>query len=170
MPASLRGRVICDGLGISIDRDGVWFYHGSPITRKELVCLYASVLARDVTGAYWLVTPAEMGRVQVEDVPFLAVEMFRSDAGCEPVISLRTNVDEIVTVDDAHPIRVHTDVESGEPRPYLTVRPGLEARVVRSVYYQLVDAGVAETIDGADLYGIWSRGSFFVLGRLDGGS
>lgn len=169
MPASPRGRVMCDGLDISIDRDGVWFYHGSPISRKELVCLYASVLARDASGGYWLVTPAEMGRVQVEDAPFLAVEMFRSDAGCEPVISFRTNVDEIVTVDDAHPIRVQIDADSGEPRPYVTVRPGLEARIVRSVYYQLVNAGVAERVDGADLYGIWSRGRFFALGRLEGG-
>lgn len=169
-PASPRGRAICAGLDISIDRDGVWFYHGSPITRKELVCLYASVLARDSSGAYWLVTPAELGRVHVEDVPFLAVEMFRSDAGCEPVISLRTNVDEIVTVDDAHPVRVHINPDSGEPIPYVTVRPGLEARILRPVYYQLVDAGVAETVDDADLYGIWSSGSFFPLGRLDGGS
>src|SRR5437588_11735053 len=60
-------------LDMRIARDGTWFYRGSPINRMPLVKLFASVLRREPDDSYWLVTPAERGRVTVEDVPFVAV-------------------------------------------------------------------------------------------------
>mgnify|MGYP003693630191 CR=1 FL=1 len=45
-----------------------------------LVKLFASVLRRETDGRYWLVTPAERGRIEVEDVPFLAVALDASKA------------------------------------------------------------------------------------------
>ena len=166
-PVSRQGRVVCGDLDMRIDRDGVWYYHGSAVRRKELVCLFASVLTRDEDGRYWLVTPTEIGLVQVEDAPFLAVELFNAGSGREQVISLRTNVDEIVTVNDGHSLHVVTNPDSGEPSPYVHLREGIEARVARSVYYELVARGVEEEIDGRLFFGVWSSGSFFVLGKLD---
>jgi len=166
-PVSRQGRVVCGDLDMRIDRDGVWYYHGSAIRRKELVCLFASVLTRDEDGRYWLVTPTEIGLVQVEDAPFLAVELFNARSGREQVISLRTNVDEIVTIDDEHSLHITTNPDTGEPCPYLRVREGIEARIARSVYYELVARGVEEEIAGQLFFGVWSRGSFFALGKLD---
>ena len=167
LPVPLDGRDFCGDLEMYIDRNGVWYYQGSPISRKEMVCLFATTLMRDAAGGYWLVTPAEMGRIEVEDVPFLAVELFTSGAGREQVLSIRTNVDEVVTIDDDHPLEVHTDPETGEPRPYVQVREGIQARLLRSVYYEVVALGLEEKIDGEPFYGVWSDGSFFVMGRLD---
>ena len=62
-------------LPIRIDRNGTWYYRGSPIDRKELVCLFASVLRREPDGSCWLETPVERGRIEVEDAPFVAVEL-----------------------------------------------------------------------------------------------
>lgn len=166
-PVSLRGRVVCGDLDMRIDRDGVWYYHGSPIRRKELMCLFASVLTRDQDGRYWLVTPTEIGLVRVEDAPFLAVELFNAGSGREQVISLRTNVDEIVTVDEEHSLHVTTNPDTGEPSPYIRVREGIEARIARSVYYELVARGLEEEIAGQLFFGVWSSGSFFALGKLD---
>lgn len=157
----------CGDLGIRIDRNGRWFYHGSPIDRKEMVCLFSSVLERREDGSYWLVTPEEMGTIQVDDAPFVAVEMFTCGCGRDKVVSFRTNMDEIVTVDAAHALRVDECGETGEPQPYVHVRDGLEARLTRSVYYDLVSQGFTETVDGEELYGLWSSGTFFPLGRLD---
>lgn len=162
-----RSPIDCGDLDIRIDRNGTWFYQGSPIHRKELVCLFASVLERDADGAYWLSTPAERGRITVEDVPFLAVEMYVHSGGRDQVLSFRTNVDEMVTVDEAHPLRVSHDPETGEPTPYIRVRDGLEARIERAVYYELVAIGVEEKINERDLYGVWSKETFFPLGRLE---
>lgn len=162
-----RAPTNCGDLGIRIDRNGRWFYHGSPINRKEMVCLFASVLERRADGSYWLVTPDEMGTIQVDDVPFVAVEMFTCGCGREKKISFRTNMDELVTVDADHPLRVCACGESGEPAPYVRIRDGLEARLTRSVYYELVAQGFTEQVDGEELYGLWSSGTFFPLGRLD---
>ncbi len=156
----------CGDLGIRIDRQGRWFYHGSPIARKEMVCLFASMLRRRDDGSYWLVTPDERGRIHVEDVPFVAVEMFRCGAGREMVVSFRTNMDEIVTVDGDHPLRIVECPKTGEQIPYVMVRDGLEARLTRAVYYELVAQGFEEKVGGEDLYGLWSSGTFFPLGRL----
>ena len=51
-------------------------YRGSPIERKGTclpVRLYCCV--RDSNGDWWLRTPAERGRIEVEDAPFVAVEL-----------------------------------------------------------------------------------------------
>ena len=156
--------------GIRIARDGTWFYHGSPIARKPLVRLFSTVLHRDEAGGYWLITPAERGRIVVEDAPFLAVELDVAGAGRDQALTFRTNVDDHVTADAGHPIRIDHDPSSGEPSPYLLVRDSLEALIGRAVYYQLVDLGVEEAIGGHHVYGVWSKGEFFSLGRLEGES
>lgn len=160
----------CGAFDIRIDGDGVWHYQGSPIGRIALVKLFATVLRRDAEGGYWLVTPAEAGRIEVEDVPFTAVELSATGSGASQTITLRTNVDDIVTVDAEHPIRVEHDPESGEPRPYVLVRDGLEARLLRPVYYHLVELGVEEGSGDDQIYGVWSGGHFFPLGELKGGA
>ena len=60
----------CGDFDMRIARDGTWFYRGSPIHRKPLVKLFSTVLKRAESGEYWLVTPAERGRIQVDDAPF----------------------------------------------------------------------------------------------------
>ena len=160
------GRPQCGVFDIRIDRDGLWFYHGTPIGRKELVKLFASVLKRDAEGCYLLETPAERGMIEVEDAPFLAVEVTSAGEGRSRILSFRTNLDEIVMADRDHPLRVEEDPVSGEPRPYLLVRDRLEARLTRPVFYQLVELGAEETLTDQPRFGVWSAGCFFALGSL----
>ncbi len=166
----------CGDLGLSINRNGEWFYLGSPIRRPELVRLFSSVLSRDPSGAYWLTTPAERGTVTVADVPFVAVDMTVSNPGPDQVISLCTNVDDVVVLDDAHPLRIARDSATGCPLPYIYIRKGLEARLSRPVYYRMVDLALCATLAGSfqkaglggadpDTVGVWSCGSFFPLGQ-----
>ena len=155
----------CGKLDLKIARDGKWYYYGSPIGRKEIVCLFASMLTRRPDGSFWLESPVERCEIEVEDVPFIAVELFTCCSSGQRCYSFRTNVDEMVTLDANHPLRI-VDTGSGAP-PYLTVRPGLEARLSRSVYYELVALGHEECIEGENQYGIWSNGIFFPLGKLD---
>jgi len=161
------GQVICGDLDMRIDRNGIWHYRGSPIGRPELVKLFSTVLRRDDAGGYWLITPAEIGRIEVEDAPFLAVELMRDGSGRDQRLSLRTNVGKIVTVDGDHPIRIDTAQGSGEPRPYVVMDGGVEARLARAVFYELVDIGHQQDLGGETLFGVWSGGAFFALGRLE---
>jgi uncharacterized protein len=157
----------CGDFDIHIDRDGSWFYRGSPIKRTSLVRLFSTVLQRDAAGAYWLITPAERGRITVADAPFIGVELMRSGAGPDQELRVRTNLDDIVTIDREHRLRVATDSATGEPRPYVGVRNLLEARLARPVFYELVELGCEERVGDETLFGVWSRGTFFPLGRLE---
>ena len=154
-----------------ICRDGAWHYRGSVIGRKELVCLFSSVLKRDAEGAYLLETPAERGVIRVEDAPFVAVELGWAGVGLDQVLTFRTNVDQVVTAGPKHPIRVAFDARSCEPTPYVHVRDGLgafplEARIGRAVYYELVALAEPCVVDGRAVLGVWSSGCFFPLGAL----
>jgi hypothetical protein len=171
-------QVLCGDLAIRIGRDGTWYYQGSPIRRKELVCLFASCLKREADG-YWIETPAERGRIEVEDVPFVAVELYWSKGPCAEgtggpcgcgegqALTFRTNVDEMVTAGPRHPIRVARDIVTCEPTPYVMVRDGLEARIGRAVYYELVALAVPELVHGERVLGVWSSGVFFPLGSTE---
>jgi uncharacterized protein len=150
-----------------IARDGTWFYHGTPIGRKPLVKLFSSVLRREADGSYWLVTPVERGRIEVEDAPFTAVELTRLGAGRAQELTFRTNLDEAVPLDSAHPLRIVPDDGRSGPQPYVLVRGALEARLLRPVFYDLVEQGeVRSGADGPE-FGVWSRGEFFRLGSAE---
>ena len=149
-----------------IARDGTWYYLGSPIKRIELVRLFASVLRRESDGSYWLVTPVERGRIEVEDVPFVAVELEVAGAGREQRLRLRSNLDEWVTLGGRHRLRLcPADSDAGQagPIPYVEMRPGLEARLARPVYYELVELGTEHREGERTRFGVWSDGRFFAL-------
>lgn len=155
---------------IRISRDGTWFHEGAPIRRLPLAKLFSTVLQRDDEGGYWLVTPFERGRIAVEDAPFVAVELRAESRGEDQSLAFRTNVDDWVTAGPEHPVRL-ADVTgdaalSESAPPYILVRDRLEARIVRSVFYELVELAVErETARGVEL-GVWSDRIFFPLGML----
>lgn len=153
-------------IDIRIARDGSWTYLGSPIGRQRMVRLFSTILRRDEDDAFYLVTPAEKLRIQVEDAPFLAVEMAVEDAGETQRLVFRTNVNDVVTADAQHPIRVTVDPATAEPAPYVTVRGRLQALIARSVFYDLVDLAVPETTAEGEMLVVRSAGCRFVLGPM----
>jgi len=166
-----RTVVDCGALPFIIKRDGTWLYRGSPITRKPMVCLFSTVLKREEDGRYLLETPAERGTIDVEDVPFVAVELEWSGHGRNQILSFRTNVDQCITAGPEHPIRVRHDLLNCEPSPYLHVRDGkgmfpIEARINRATYYELVALAEPGLVQGRKVLGVWSEGMFFSLGDL----
>lgn len=164
---SSDGPQMCGDIDMRIARDGTWHYMGSPIGRMPLVKLFASVLQRDDSGDFWLITPAEMCRIQVEDAPFTAVEMTIDAHGERQCLTFRTNIDEIVTAGPANPIRVEIDPDSGEPAPYIMIRGGLEALITRAVFYDLVEIAEMGDKGRGGVLGVWSGGEFFEIGTLD---
>ncbi len=157
--AGLAPPGFCGAFDIRIASDGVWNHEGRPIRRMELVKLFSRALRRDDDGTFRLVTPYENGVIQVDDAPFVAVELSAEDGR----LALRTNVDEWVTIDPAHPLRIAVDPVSHAPRPYVMVRDKLEALIQRSVFYELVEHGESVTKDDQERFGVWSCGHFFPL-------
>ncbi|MDQ7727521.1 DUF1285 domain-containing protein [Halomonas sp. SpR8] len=149
-------------INISIRADGGWWHEGQPFARPKVARLLATLLRLDDEG-YCLVTPVERWRVQVEDLPLVAVEAdFHDNAWW-----FTTQFDDVVRLDAGHPLSV-TLTPQGEAVPQLPVRFGLAARLHRNVYYQLVEA--AETRDlgnGTSEIGLMSAGHWYALGRLE---
>ena len=146
--------------GIRIARDGTWYHNGLPFTRMPLVRLFSTVLRRAPNGDYLLQTPVERGRIDVEDAPFVAVEMQAEGEGRARRLRFRTNIDQWIEAGPDHPIWLEEDPGSEEPSPYIIVRPGIEALIARAVFYDLVE--LAE--DEGDHFGVWAGGVFHPLG------
>lgn len=144
----------CGDSGMRIARDGSWYHEGRPIGRPALVRLFASILRREPDGGFVLVTPAEKLGIEVEEAPFVAVEMKSEGAGRERALAFRLNTGEIVLAGPDHPLRLDG------ARPYLAVRGGLDALIARPVYYELAEIALAE---GHEPPGVWSDGAFFAL-------
>jgi hypothetical protein len=147
----------CGEIDIVIKRDGLWFHEGSPIGRAPLVRLFSTVLRKDPDG-FHLVTPVEKLKITVEDAPFIAVRVDRDG----DVLRFTTNVGDEVEAGPDNPIRVEMDEETGEPRPYVHVRRGLEALIHRPVFYELVE--MARERDG--VMQVSSKGAWFTVGPL----
>ena len=160
-PVHLWNPPFCGDLDIRIARDGTWFYLGTPIGRPALVRLFSTILKRE-DGKHYLVTPVEKVGIRVDDAPFLAVEMRRGGDGSDQVLQFRTNVDDWVTCDSAHPLRFEPGPADGLA-PYLHVRADLWAKVTRALYYDLVNLGVEEAVDGKARFGVRSSGTFFAM-------
>lgn len=154
-PVHLWNPAHCGDIDIVIRADGTWMHEGSPIGRAELVRLFSTVLRLDPDG-YHLVTPVEKLRITVEDLPFRAVAMQR-DGG---TLVFTTDVGDEVRAGADNPITVETDPATGEPAPRVHVRRGLEARIARTVFYDLVE--MAEEREGR--LAVASGGVWFPLG------
>jgi hypothetical protein len=153
----------CGDIGLRIRADGVWLYRESPINRQALVKLFAGVLRKEKDGRTYLVTPVEKVDVTVDDAPFLAVAMQVQDAGRAQALSFETNIGDVVACDSAHPLRFARAEPGGGLKPYVLVRDGLEALVTRALVYDLAELVVTEAIDGREISGVWSAGSFFPM-------
>lgn len=157
-PVHLWNPAHCGDIDMRIARDGTWFYLGTPIGRPAMVRLFSTILRRDPEG-YVLVTPVEKVGIQVDDAPFVAVDV-EARGGA---LLFRTNVDDEVEAGPDHPLRVERDPETGEPSPYIHVRADLEALIDRKTFYRLVDLGEVRAQDGRDWFGVESNGAFFPI-------
>lgn len=154
-------------MDLRIARDGVWRHEGIQIQRENLVRLFASILRRDEDGQYYLVTPVEKWRIRVDDAPFLAIRLDASGIGAHQRLTFTTNVGDVVTAGPDHPLNVEYRVSGGEPAPYLHIRGRLRALLSRAVFVELAELGEEQFIAGDRIYGVWSQGQFFSLGRLN---
>jgi len=154
-------------MDMRIARDGTWFHEGSPIERLHLARLFSTILRHEDDDCYYLVTPVEKWRIQVDDAPFVAVLLDVTGTGETQELKFTTNLGDVVTVGAEHPLEVEYKTPGGEPSPYVHIRARLRALVARSVFLELAELGEEREIDGEQVYGVWSQGLFFSLGTLE---
>ena len=121
----------CGHSGMRIARDGSWHHEGQPIRREAMVRLFSTILRREPDGSFVLVTPVEKLTIDVEDAPFVAVELRSEGERRDRILAFRLGNGDWVAAREDHPLRIEERPDG--PRPYLEVRRGLDALLARSV-------------------------------------
>ncbi|MBJ7500225.1 MAG: DUF1285 domain-containing protein [Sphingopyxis sp.] len=147
---------------MEIRADGSWYHEGGRINRPAMVRLFSTILRREPDGRHVLVTPAEKLTIAVEDTPFRAVEMKSEGEGAVRKLVFRLDTDDLVMAGPDHPLSFGGDADNPDPRLHVrgVIGNGLEARIDRALYYDLVELAIA---DGAAPPAIWSNGTRFPL-------
>ena len=146
-----------------IKRDGSWLLDGRPLSNEKMLRLFSTVLKKE-GEEYFLVTPVEKWRIEVEDLPFLVVELEIDKRGSDDqIIRARTNVGDWVSVDTSHPLFSSpiSAIDETQAIPYVLIRNGLGARFNRNCFLQLAE--LLEPLGKEGPYKIISANNEFVL-------
>jgi len=152
----------CGEIPIEIKKDGAWYYMNSLITRESMVKLFAKVLIQE-SGEYYLKTPVEKIKIQVEDAPFLITDWNWQKSDNGDVLCCIDNLGRAYLLCQNHPLILKTnDLENdkGTQLPYLVLNHGLIAKISRNVFYQWAE--LAKQID--DEFYINSANKMYLLG------
>ena len=156
----------CGDIDMTISKSGKWYYMGSEIKRPAMVKLFSGILRLESDNSYYLVTPVEKVRIQVEDAPFVAVAITKEQSEGINSVTFRTNLNDEIVLSKENPLSIEIK-KNDEPSPYITVRNNLRALISRSVFYELVDLAETIPIDGVPYLAIKSQGEIFKIHKVE---
>lgn len=139
-------------ISIRIDAQGDWYHEGDKIERESLVRLFASILRREEDGDYYLVTPREKWRIQVDLHPLLVTDIDKLMVDGVQVLEATLNTGRRIIVSEQYPLFLDPAVGNIAA---LVLPHGLTALCTRPVWYRLVDLS-----DSADGVSILKSGDF----------
>jgi len=121
---------------IRIDKDGLWYYRGTEMFRKDIVQSLYRHLKRDQDGRYRIEIGEDRAYVDVEDTPYVvqSVSCIFTEGKGEDVITLHMPDDSMAELDPST-LRVGAD----NTLYGIMAGLGFEARFSRSSYYQLAE-------------------------------
>ena len=139
---------------IRITADGSWYHDGGKIERESLVRLFASILRREEDAEYYLVTPAEKWRIEVELHPLVVTDIEVLQEGGEPLLQATLNTGKKVDIGAEHPLFLEPAVGD---IAVIELWHGLTALFTRAAWYRLVEMaqehdGVASVKSGSRVF------------------
>ena len=152
----------CGDIDLKILRDGRWMYMGTEIKRPAMVRLFSTILRLESDGEYYLVTPVEKVRIQVEDTPFLIVSMDKLKKENKTSLIFYTSLKDEIILTKKNPISIEVN-DKNEPSPYILVRNNLRGLISRSVYYELIEYAQERTIEDKNFLTIESNNEIFKM-------
>jgi len=126
---------------IRIAADGRWYHDGDLIERDSLVKLFASILRREEDGEYYLVTPAEKWRIEVELHPLIVIDIEAEEG--TGLLRATLNTGKSLCIDAQHPLVLEPQRDE---IPHVELEHGLSARLCRAAWYRLAE--LVEERDG----------------------
>jgi hypothetical protein len=129
-------RSLISGSDLRIDREGLWYYRGAEMTRRDIIRLFYRNLIRDESGRYSIKIGTQNYPVDVEDTPYVVwnVRFSGKAKNAGECIDLMLSDDRIERLDPA------TLTIGADNIPYCRILDGrFEARFSRSAYYALAE-------------------------------
>ena len=133
---------------IKIDKDGLWYYNGAHMFRKEILCVFFEHLKIDECGKYLIELGSERCYLDVEDTAFVIAAVYKTkipDNGREQI--------EIILNDDSCEMLEVNSLQAGNDNVlYCRVKEGrFTARFSRKSYYQLAEF-IEQSENGASFF------------------
>ena len=181
-----------DDMDLIIKANGEWWHEGGHMTRQSLVNLFATILWKEENNGaieYFLKTPVQKLRIQVEDAPLLINDVGIVDEDDKRWLEFTTTTGDVVRLDDEHTISLRAYIpeddisnidassiydndknEENKPlesdtqvRPYMMVRNNLHALIGRNAFYHLTEIGELTERDGETILTLQSGGKSYAL-------
>jgi uncharacterized protein len=124
-------------MDMRIDREGRWYHEGEEIKRQPMIKMFSSILKREGDD-YFLVTPVEKWKIQVEIAPLLmtSLSVEKNEAG--QFVVLTSNVGDKVLLSSDNKLWMEEWATEGQ-LPLVSVRSGLNGLISRNVFYEMIE-------------------------------
>lgn len=173
-------------MDLIIKANGEWWHEGGQMTRESLVSLFATILWKEENNGvieYFLKTPVQKIRIQVEDAPLLINDVGIVQEDDMSWLEFTTTTGDVVRLDNEHPIilkaynpksddtvndAVSTEqaldtATEAQVRPYMLIRNGLMALIGRNTFYHLTEIGELTEHNGETILTLQSGSESYSL-------
>jgi hypothetical protein len=142
---------------IKIDKEGVWYYRGAHMFRKEILCIFFKNLQIDENGRYMIALGDERCYLDVDDTAFVVEEVSKKEQAND------IEAIYIVLTDDSQEKLDLNSLHVGKENVlYCRVKDGkFIARFSRKSYYQLAE--FIEQQEKADTFFINLNGKKYLI-------
>ena len=123
-------------LPIRVDKEGLWYYQGALMFRKDILEVFFKNLKRDEEGRYLVELEGDKSFIEVEDTPIVVEAVAKNDRKDREAESIEIALSDSTSENlDPSTLRMNT-----ENVLYCSIRGGaLEARFLRAAYYQIAE-------------------------------
>ena len=159
-PVHLWKPDFCGDMDLIIKSNGDWIHEGSKINRPAMVRMFSRILWLE-EEQYYLVTPVEKVKIEVEDAPFLVTNWDWIETEQGTAIKFTTLTEDVLVLGVDYDLWISN--YKGEERPYISMRYGMKALLSRNVFYAIAEQLInIETEKGKGI-GIVSAGKSYLL-------
>lgn len=137
-----------DNYEIKIDKNGLWYYKGAHMFRKEILSIFFQHLRVDECGKYLIELGNERCYLDVEDTAFVVEAVYKTKNPCNGLEQI-----EILLNDECcERLEMNSLYIGKENVLYCIIKEGrFIARFSRKSYYQLAEF-IEQSEDGAEFF------------------
>jgi len=121
---------------IRIDKDGLWYYNGNHMYRKDILHVFFQNLKIDECGNYLIELGEERCYLEVEDTPFVVMAVYK----IENTQNHEEKIEILLSDDSCETLDINSLMVGDKNVLYCRVKDNkFKARFSRKGYYQLAE-------------------------------